>query len=99
MVRHIIIWNLRDDLSPEEKRSKAAEIKQKLEALNGVIPGLKELHVYTELLSSSTGDIMLDVLFMSEQALSSYQTDPRHLEAAGIVRSVTSVRSCADLEI
>ena len=97
MVRHVIIWDLKEDLS--DKESVKAEIKQKLEALKGVVPGLTEIHVYTDLLDSSKGDLMLDSVFENREALAGYQTHPAHLKAAAIVRSVAVHRSCADLEI
>ena len=99
MIRHIIIWNLSDSLKDGELQSKKAEIKEKLEALRGVVPGLTEIHVHTDLLSSSNGDLMLDALFESREALEGYQVHPEHLKAAGIVRSVTVHRSCADFEV
>ena len=97
MVRHVIIWDLKEGLADRE--SVKAEIKQKLEALGGVVPGLAEIHVYTDLLDSSKGDLMLDSLFESREALAGYQIHPEHLKAAEVVRGATSHRSCADIEI
>ena len=99
MIRHVIIWDLDESLSAAEKQSKKAEIKEKLEALAGVVPGLTEIHVYTDLLDSSKGDLMLDSVFENREALAGYQIHPAHLKAAAIVRSVAVHRSCADLEI
>lgn len=99
MVRHVIIWDLNDSLSAEEKQSAKAEIKEKLEALKGVVPGLAQIQVHTDLLDSSKGDLMLDAVLESREALAAYQIHPAHLKAAQTVRSVTSHRSCADFEI
>ncbi len=98
MVKHIIIWKLKPELSEEEKSEAKAKIKAGLEGLKGVIPGLEEISVKTEFLSSSTGDIMLDSTFKDEDALKGYQTNPKHLEVAGYVRSMVSERSCVDYE-
>ena len=43
MVKHIILWQLKDGLSDEEKVNAKNEIKKGLEALKGVVPGLKEI--------------------------------------------------------
>ena len=99
MVRHIIIWDLKESLSDEEKLSAKARIKEELEALKGVVPGLTDIHVCTELLDSSKGDLMLDALLESKEALAAYQIHPAHLKAAGFVRGAVSHRSCADFEI
>ena len=45
MVKHIILWQLKDGLSDEEKVNAKNEIKKGLEALKGVVPGLKEIKV------------------------------------------------------
>ena len=59
MIRHIIIWDLKDDLSDEDKNKYPIEIKQKLEALKGVVPGLLDIKVVIDLLDTSKGDILL----------------------------------------
>ena len=40
MVRHILLWQLKDELTPAEKRAEAEQCKRDLEALVGVVPGL-----------------------------------------------------------
>lgn len=40
MIKHIILWTLNPELSEEEKQNVKAAIKQDLEALVGVVPGL-----------------------------------------------------------
>ena len=40
MVKHIILWQFRDELSDDTKKVLGKEIKEKLEALQGRIPGL-----------------------------------------------------------
>ena len=99
MIKHLIIWDLDPALSEEERNAKKAEIKQGLEALAGVIPGLVSISVRTDLLDSSKGDILLDSTFESREALAAYQIHPKHLAAAAVVKSVTVHRSCADIEI
>jgi hypothetical protein len=97
MVRHVILWKLKESLSPEEKSSVSKDIKTHLEALNGVVPGLKSLKIITEALPSSNADVMLDSLLEDEAALKGYQTHPEHVKAADTyVRPYTEVRMCLD---
>ncbi len=96
MVKHIIIWNFREDLSEKEKAEYAVRIKEGLEGLSGKIDGLTEIKVRTEFLSSSNGDIMLDSTLTDEEALKNYQTNPEHLKVVQFVRSVVSSRKCVD---
>ena len=98
MVKHVILWTLKE-LSEEEKKSVKAGIKKELENLKGRIPGLLEIKVVTNGLPGSTADVMLDSLFESYEALKAYSTHPEHVAVADEkVRPFTAVRSCLDFE-
>ena len=100
MVKHIIIWTLKDEYSNEEKAAIKAEIKAGLEGLKGKIDGLTDIKVYTEGLESSNGDLMLDSLFENEDALKGYSVHPAHVAVAdGKVRPFAKIRSCFDFEV
>ena len=97
MVKHIILWTLKDSLSPEEKAAVKKGIKEGLEGLAGRIPGLTEIRVYTEGLPSSNADLMLDSTFTDESALKGYAVHPEHVAVAdGKVRPYTASRVCLD---
>ena len=96
MVKHIILWKLKESFTEEEKAEARAEAKRRLEALNGQIDGMIYLKVVTDRLPSSNADMMLDSEFESVEALAGYQSNPKHLEAAGYVRSVVEARLCLD---
>lgn len=100
MVKHVIIWTLKEELSAEEKAAVKAGIKEGLEGLKGKIPGLVEIQVNINGLASSNADLMLDSTFESEEALKGYAVHPEHVAVAnGKVRPYTAVRSCLDYEI
>lgn len=99
MVRHVIVWTLKDEISGQEKETVKAGIKDGLEGLMGKIPGLVEIKVYTDKLPSSSGDAMLDSLFENEEALKNYSSNPAHVEVATTkVRPFVKVRSSFDFE-
>ena len=100
MVKHIILWQLKDEYSEEKKAEIKKGIKSGLEGLEGKIPGLKEIHVITEgLLPSSNADLMLDTLFDDAEALKGYATHPEHVAVAdGKVRPNVKTRVCIDYE-
>lgn len=99
MVKHMILWQLREELSPAEKADVKAAIKAGLEGLAGRIPGLVSIRVQTEGLPSSTADLMLDSAFESAAALQSYSTHPAHVAVAdGKVRPNVKTRLCLDFE-
>lgn len=100
MVKHIILWQLKDELSAEEKNTVKAEMKESLEGLAGKIPGLLEIKVQTEALSSSNAEVMLDTTFADEEALKGYAVHPEHVAVAdGKVRPFTKTRLCLDFEV
>ncbi len=100
MVKHIILWQLKDEYSTEEKAKIKQEIKTGLEGLKGKIPGLKEIRVQTECLPSSTAELMLDSCFEDEASLKGYSVHPEHVRVADSkVRPFTKTRSCLDFEV
>jgi hypothetical protein len=99
MVKHVILWTLKDELSDVEKLEVKAGIKAGLEGLAGKIPGLIEIKVNTEPLASSNCDLMLDSSFETEEALKGYAVHPEHVAVAdGKVRPFTKSRVCMDYE-
>ena len=96
MVKHVILWQLKDELSAEEK----AGIKEGLESLSGKIPGLMDIHVNIDALPSSNADLMLDTTFESAEALKGYSTHPAHVAVADSkVRPYYKNRVCLDYEV
>ena len=99
MVRHIILWQLKPELSETETAAVKAGITEGLESLNGKIPGLLSLRVVTEGLPSSNADVMLDSAFKDAASLSGYSTHPAHVAVADSrVRPYTATRICLDFE-
>ena len=73
MVKHIILWRLREDLTAEEKESVKQDIKAGLEGLAGRVPGLLSITVNVDgRLESSNADVMLDSTFTDEAALKAW---------------------------
>ena len=100
MVKHVILWQLKDEFSAEEKENIKAGIKAGLEGLQGKIDGLVEIKVQTDCLTSSNVDVMLDSTFVDADALKGYAVHPIHVEAANTkVRPFTKARFCMDFEI
>ena len=100
MVKHIIIWNLKDTLAESEKQSIKLNAKKNLEALVGNIDGLIDLKIEIDFLPTSNGEMMLDSTFESFEALKAYAIHPLHQAAANeFVRPYTASRSCVDFEI
>ena len=98
MVKHMIIWKLKDDVRDRESRKR--DIKDRLEGLVGKIKGLKEMKIIIDPLSTSNGDILMDSTFENAAALEVYQKHFLHLEIANtLVNPATEIRLCIDYEV
>jgi hypothetical protein len=100
MVKHVILWTLKDELSGEEKATIKQGIKEGLEGLKGKVPGIVDIKVNINGLESSNADLMLDSTFESVEALKGYSVHPEHVAVADSkVRPYTKIRSCLDYEV
>ena len=100
MVKHIILWQLKDELSAEEKKVIKAGMKESLETLVGKVPGLLEVKVQIEGLASSNAEVMLDTTLTDEAALKEYAVHPDHVAVADSkIRPFTKTRMCLDFEV
>ena len=97
MVKHIILWKLKDEFNNNEIK---VQMKEQLEGLKGKIDGLLEIEVQIEKLESSNVDVMLYSVFTDEAALKNYAIHESHVFVAdNYVRPYTASRSCIDFEI
>ena len=100
MVKHIILWTLKEELSGEQKETIKQGIKEGLEGLKGQIPGMIDISVRTDYLPTSTVDVMLDTTFEDADALAAYAKNPKHVAVADTrVRPFTANRACMDFEV
>lgn len=99
MVKHMVAWSFREEVPADERSAAAAKIKEGLEGLVGVVPGLLSAYVVTEPISSSTHDLCLLTEFDTKEALKAYATNPDHVKVATFVRSVTCNRAAMDYEV
>ena len=79
MVKHIVVWKLKDSAHGNTKAENAQLIKAKLEALNGKIDGMTLLEVGIDFSKTDqSGDVVLYSVFDSKEHLDRYQEHPEH---------------------
>ena len=99
MVKHIILWKLKEGFSEEEKAKIKMDAKAGLEGLKGQIEGLNSIKVNINGLETSNCDMMLDSTLESFEALKAYAVNPKHVKVADtFVRPFTADRVCLDFE-
>lgn len=96
MVTHIVMWNFQEQLSTEEKQEAGKIMKERLEALKDVIPGVLSLKVIINELPGSDKDIALIGEYETLEALDAYAVHPAHLEVVSYVKTVACNRTCLD---
>jgi len=100
MIKHIVAWDFRAELSDEEQKLYGEEIKRERENLKDLIDGIVSIQVLTKAMFSSDADILLDAVFESEEAYKAYITHPEHERVARYyVRPRTCNRKCYDYYI
>lgn len=100
MVRHLVLWKLKEELSMEERNKVKREIKETLENLKNKIPEIIKIKVDIEGLGGSTVDVLLDSLFENEAALKTYAEHPEHVAVGNEkIKPFMAERICYDYEV
>ena len=99
MIRHIVAWRLKDSALGNDKAANARQMKEKLEALRGRIPGLLRLEVGRDFSATdNSADVVLVPDFDSREALAAYQAHPAHQAVVAFVSQIAAERRLIDYE-
>ena len=98
MIRHIVFWRLLEEAEGKTKWENAQIIKERLEALVGVIPELLEAEVG---INENGGEYhaCLNSKFESMEALKAYDGHPEHEKVRDFITKVRESRVAVDYEI
>jgi len=100
MVKHIVMWTLKDSAAGADKAANARKMKEQLEALTGKIPFLQELSVGIDVFAATPPcDVILYSSFATRADLDAYQIHPEHLKVVEFVKQVVASRSVLDYEL
>ena len=99
MIKHIVIWTLKDSAGGRDKAANAQLLKEKLEALRNSISGMIKLEVGLDFSrTQSSGDVVLYAEFVSRRALDDYQVHPEHEAVKAFVLGIREERWIVDYE-
>lgn len=100
MIRHVVMFMLAAT-DESQRDSDVTEARARLDALLGVVPGLKAISFTRDLGLIAEGH--WDVVLVSDHddvaALDGYQAHPAHQEAGAFIRSITSDRATVDFSV
>ena len=99
MVKHIVMWRLKEPVGGSSKEEVAQSLKQRLEALPQAIPEIRYYEVGLNLKDSErASDVVLYSEFDSLEALAAYSQHPAHLEVVELVREIAAESRVVDYE-
>lgn len=99
MVKHIVLFKLKDSLSDEQKLSVMTSFKQAIEALPEKISVIRSIEVGLNINPAETWNIALYSEFDSLDDVKTYATHPAHVAAGSLLADAKESRSCVDFEI
>lgn len=99
MVKHIVIFRLKEELTFQEKEKAMLDFKSGIEALPAVIPSIRAIGVGLNINEDEACDICLDSSFDSLEEVRAYSAHPAHQAVAGALKPYVAVRSCVDFEV
>ena len=98
MVKHIVLFKLKENLSPETKADAMNRFKSAIEALSPVIPSIRKIFVGLNVNPNEKWDICLESEFDTLADVKAYAIHPAHVAAASILKEVKQDRACCDYE-
>lgn len=100
MIKHIVMWKLKNEAEGNSKGENAKIIKASLEDLKDKINEIVDMEVGLDINKSEQAyDIVLYSTFNSLEDLDSYQKNPDHVKAGSFVKKVASSRVVVDYEL
>jgi len=100
MIKHIVMWRLKDSAAGTDKAHNTARAKEMIEALNDSIDVIVKLEVGKDFNGSPAAyDIGLYSEFASRADLRSYQDHPEHQKVVSFMGEIVAERAVVDYEV
>lgn len=99
MIKHIVMWKLKEASEGNSKLDNARIIKAQLENLKGIINEIIKIEVGINVVTGQGAyDLVLYSEFESIEALNIYQKHPEHVKVSEFVGKVREDRVVVDYE-
>jgi hypothetical protein len=97
MLKHIVLFKLKDSAAGTGKDENARKLKAELEALAGKIPQIVKMEVGINTAPSEAGyDVAIYSEFLDRDDLEIYQKHPEHMKVVDLVKTVAAGRAVVD---
>jgi hypothetical protein len=99
MIKHIVMWKLKDFAEGNSKKDNAQKIKSDLENLKSKIKEIEKMEVGINFNSSDCAfDAVLYSEFKNKEDLETYQKHPEHQAVSAFVGKIREDRKVVDYE-
>jgi len=100
VLRHIVMWKLKDHAEGADRAENAKKLKTTLETCRSIVKGQGHFEVgIAQPGFEATYDVVLVSDFDDKAALDAYQNHPKHLAIKDFVAAVREGRQCIDYEV
>jgi len=100
MIKHIVMWKLKDHAEGADKAANAIQMKGLLDGCAALVPGILKFETaIAQPGLEATYDVVLYSEFASRSALDAYQEHPQHVAVKPFIGAVREARQCMDYEI
>jgi quinol monooxygenase YgiN len=100
MLKHIVMWKLKDQAEGLDRAANAQKMKELLDACAGIVPGILKFEVaLAQPGLEATYDVVLYSEFADRAALDAYQDHPQHVALKPFIGAVREARQCMDYEV
>lgn len=100
MIRHVVMWKLKDEAAGAPKKKNAEKMKLILEGLKTNIEEIKNVEVGININGEEDDDMAYDVVLISdfetELDFTMYTRSPHHKKAVNFIQSVIEERRFVD---
>ena len=99
MVKHIVLFKLKDEVPAEEKLVVMTKFKEAIEALPAKISVIRKVEVGLNMNPGETWNIALYSEVDTLEDVKFYATHPDHVAAGKILAETKESRACVDYEL
>jgi hypothetical protein len=100
MIRHIVMFKMKESAEGAGREENVQRVKSRLEALTGKIPEIRYFELGKNVIDSAAAyDLVLVSEFEDPESLVSYQRHPEHQKVFELVQKVCENRAVVDYSL
>jgi len=97
MLKHIVMWKLKDQAEGADRAANAIEMKRRLDECATIVPGILKFEVVIAQPGlEATYDVVLYSEFEDKAALDGYINHPTHKALVSFIGAIREGRQCMD---